>query len=155
MNLPMNEKSQRLMESGFHPQADRVITFRNALITMCQYTWEGHIQAMEAKRKVQRQEALRQRLSSLSGHQMTTKLSVFFRYFLLAVPANYPEQLPFRTIKKEVHQFGDLCLCRVLKWKSDTIDAIENSIKTYCVENECLDYEQLCTQSFSDAKEGI
>lgn len=154
-NYQVLDDFQRLMEDEFHLQVDRVISFRNALITMCQYTWEGHIQLMEAKRKVQRQEALRQRLSSLSCHQMTTKRSVFFRYFLLAVPINYPKQLPCRTLKREVHQFGDLYLCRVLKWKADTIDAIENSIKTYCVENECLDYEQLCTQSFSDAKEAI
>lgn len=154
-NYQLLDDCQRLMEADFHLQVDRVIAFRNALITMCQYTWEGHIQAMEAKRKAHRQEALRQRLSSIRGHQVTSKLSVFFRYFLLAVPANYPEQLPLRTVKREVHQFGNLCLCRVPKWKSDTIDAIENSIKTYCVENERLDYEQFCMQTFSATKEVI
>lgn len=154
-NYQVLDGFQRLMEPGFHPQTDRVIPFRDALITMCQYAWERHIRAMEAKRKAQCRKALRQRLSSVRGHLVTAKRSVLFRYFLLAIPANYPEQLPCRTIKREVHQFGDLCLCRVPKWKSDIIDTIENSIKTYCVENECLDYEQLCTQSFSDAKQSV
>ena len=148
-NYRQIDEAQRLMEADFHLQVDKPIAFRNALVTMCQYTWDGHVQAMAAKQKAHRQDALRKRLASISSYRITDKRSLFFCYFLLAVPQNYSEQIPCRIIKRETHQSCSLYLCRIPKWKSAHIPVIEDSIKAYCIENERLDYEQFCLQVFT------
>lgn len=147
-NYQQLEGFQRLIENDFHLQVDKAISFRNAMITMCQYTWEGHIQALEAKYRAQRQDALRKRLDAVKCYQITNKKSLIYHYFLLGVPENYPERLPVRIMKKESNQSCAVYLCRMPKWKLSKLSAVEKEIKAYCVENECTDYERFCEKMF-------
>lgn len=46
-NYRKQDHFQRIIEPDFHLQIDSPISFRTAVATVCQYTWEGHIQATE------------------------------------------------------------------------------------------------------------
>lgn len=148
-NYRQIDESQRLMEADFHLQVDKPIAFRNALVTMCQYTWDGHVQTMEAKQKAYRQAALRKQLASVCNYRKVDRPSLFFRYFHIAIPQAYSEVLPCRVVKRNTCDSCDLLLCRLPRWKAKDIPSIAESIKAYCIENECHDYEQFCLQVFS------
>lgn len=147
-NYCLLNNGQRIMEAGFHLQVDKPIPFYNAMVTMCRYTWIPHVQITAEEGKAQRQAEMRQRLATIPGYRLTPKRSLLFRYFQIAVPADYPEALPFRILKKGSYNDCNMFLCRVPFWKKKRISVAADDVKSYCAEHEKLYYEQLCLQSF-------
>lgn len=148
-NYCLLNNGQRIMEAGFHLQVDKPIPFHNAMVTMCRYTWIGHVQITATEGRDQRQSEMRQRLATVPGYRLTPKHSLLFRYFQIAVPSDYPEALPFRILKKGSYDSCYLLLCRTPFWNKKRIAAIADSVRDYCIEHEQLCYEQLCLRIFS------
>lgn len=154
-NYQLLEGNQRWLESDFHLQVPKAISFQNAVVTMCQYTWSGHIQIMEARQKALRQDNLRKQLSDIPCYQPVNRRSLLFRYFLLAVPMNCTLKLPCHVAKKELYPSGSIYLCRLPKWKASSISVIAQTIQEYCIEKEHFNYVQFCLQTLSDTEKSM
>lgn len=157
-NYQLIGATQRWMEDGFHLQVDHPITFHNACVTMCQYSWENHMRLIEAKQKALRQNALRQKLATVCNYLPIKKFSLFFRYFQIADAAQFlhRQKLPLRVVRSEA-QADDcaLLLCRVPRRKAHMLPLIAQQIKEHCVAQECTKYADFCLQQLPQQKEVI
>ena len=142
--------SQRLIETGFHLQSSKTLSFQNALATMCHYSWEQHAQAIDAKQKAQRQMVLGKRLVKVRNYRLVDQRSILFRYFQIAVPKGMPVTLPCRILKRGTYNSCELLLCRIPRWKARNIPTIADTVKMYCTKEERYDYRDFCLQRFSD-----
>lgn len=148
-NYHLLDDHQRHFIDGFHLQVDRTITFHNAVLTMCQYSWGDHLRVLEEKRKAQHREAL----AVVSNYGFVVKWSLFYRYFRIVDVYDYllnrqcAKQLPFRIMKQDKLQPPySLLLCRIPRWRISVLSDLTKAVKRYAVKRECNDYATICAQ---------
>lgn len=147
-NYTMLNAKERLMQDGFHLQVDRAMPFRHAALTMCQYSWSGHLKLKEEQRKLLNQAKLRQALVSLSPFIRLPRPSLLYRYYRVADVGDHLANAPFPVkILSAQPQPETACtevICRISRWRTRSFLAVADAISLYVIAHERNDYIPFC-----------
>ena len=152
-NYSLLSSETRFFEKGYHLQSIGVLPFHQAVRTMCQYTWEGHLQWAKAKERAQKKLHLRQVLSTTENIVRLSRFSLFHRYYCMMDIDGYlqqrikSEKLPVRVLTKQGDEPFEQLTIRVRRCHDKTAMQLAESAKKRCLQQLCEEYVSACSNT--------
>lgn len=147
-NYTMLNAKERLLQDGFHLQVDHTMPFRHVALTMCQYSWSGHLKLKEEQRKLLNQTKLRQALVSLSPFIRLPRPSLLYRYYRVADVDNQLQNAAFPikilSVQPQPETACTEVVCRIPRWRTRSFLAVTDAIFLYVIAHEHNGYIPFC-----------
>jgi hypothetical protein len=151
-NYTLLSSETRFFEQGYHLQSVGIVPFYKAVRTMCQYTWEGHLQWAKVKEQAQKKQQLRNVLLTVENLICLSKFSIFYRYYRIVDIDGYlqhrikSEKLPIRIVKTQGEKPFEQLTIRTRRCYDETVRQLGDSAKERCVQQLCEEYVSACVK---------
>ncbi len=154
-NYSLLSPETRFFEKGYHLQSVGVLPFYQAVRTMCQYTWEGHLQWAKAKERAKKKMGLRQLLSTTENVVQLSRFSFFCYYYRITDIDGYlqqrikSEKLPVRILEMQGEKPFEQLTIRVRRCYDEIVKQLSESAKERCVQQLREAYVSACMEKIS------
>lgn len=154
-NYSLLSPETRFFEEGYHLQTVGVLPFYKAVRTMCQYTWEGHLQLVKARERAQKKIHLRLLLEKTENVLRLSRFSLFYRYYRVVDIEGYlqrriaSEKLPVRVLSKQGESPFEQLTVRVRRRDEALVKQLSEAAKERCIQQVCETYVPACAHIFA------